>query len=87
MTKSILDRVTQVVVQAAHLGPETQLNADTAIVGAGLSLDSVAVLEVLIGLETEFNVEITAEELVAARGLQSVGRLAEYMATKTGSAG
>jgi acyl carrier protein len=87
MTKSILDRVTQVIVQAAHLGPESQLTADTAIVGAGLSLDSVAVLEMLIGLEAEFNVEITAEELMEARGLQSVGRLAEFIGRKTGVAG
>ena len=87
MTKSILDRVTQVIVQAAQLGPETKLNSDTAIVGAGLSLDSVAVLEVLIGLEGEFNVEITAEELMEAKGLQSVGRLAEFIGTKTGVAG
>ncbi len=87
MTKSILDRVTQVIVQAAHLGPETSLNAETPIVGAGLSLDSVAVLEVLIGLETEFNLEITADELMKARGLQSVGRLAEFISKKTGVAG
>ncbi len=87
MTKSILDRVTQVIVQAAQLGPETKLNADTAIVGAGLSLDSVAVLEVLIGLEGEFNVEISAEELTEAKGLQSVGRLAEFIGKKTGVAG
>ena len=84
---STLDRVTQLVVQVAGLGPETHIDANTALVGGGLALDSVAVLEVLIALEYQFNVEITAEELVKGRALQSVGRLVSFIEAKTGSAG
>ncbi len=87
MTASVLDRVIQVIMQSADLKLEVQLNADTTLVGAGLSLDSVTVLMVLIALETEFNVEIAVEELVGAKGLQSVGQLAALVAKKTGAGG
>ena len=87
MTASVLDRVIQVIVQAADLKSGVQLDANTTFEAAGLSLDSITLLMVLIGLEAEFNVEITVEELVGAKGLQSVGQLANLVARKTGAGG
>jgi acyl carrier protein len=86
MSASILDRVIQVIVQAADLKPGVPVEASTPLVGAGLSLDSVTLLMVLIGLETEFNVQISVEELVGAKGLQSVGQLADLVKAKTAAA-
>lgn len=85
MSAPLLDRVIQVIVQAADLKPGVPVEASTPLAGAGLSLDSVTLLMVLIGLETEFNVQISAEELVGAKGLQSVGQLAELVKVKTGA--
>jgi acyl carrier protein len=85
MSASVLDRVIQVIVQSADLKPGTQVDANTTFVEAGLSLDSITLLTMLIGLEAEFNVEITAEELVGAKGLQSVGQLASLVETKVGA--
>ena len=82
MSPSILDRVIKVIEQSVDLPPGTTLDASTTLIGAGLSLDSITLLMVLIALEAEFQVEISAEELVGAKGLQSVGRLAELVETK-----
>ena len=87
MTASVLDRVIQVIVQAADLKPGVQLDANTTLTDAGLSLDSITLLMVLIGIEAEFNVEITVEELMGAKGLQSVGQLAKLVETKTRAGG
>lgn len=86
MSASILDRVIRVIAQAADLKPGVPVDENTPLAGAGLSLDSVTLLMVLIGLETEFHVQISAEELVGAKGLQSVGQLAELVKVKTGAA-
>jgi acyl carrier protein len=85
MTTSVLDRVIQVIVQSVDLKPGTQVDANTTFVETGLALDSISLLMVLIGLETEFKVEITVEELAGAKGLQSVGQLADLVARKTGT--
>ncbi len=86
MSPSILDRVIKVIEQSADLPPGTTLDASTPLIGTGLSLDSINLLMVLIALETEFQVEISAEELVGSKGLQSVGRLAELVAAKVTAA-
>jgi acyl carrier protein len=87
MSTSVLDRVIKVIEQSVDLTPGTTLDASTTLVGAGLALDSITLLTILIGLETEFSLEISAEELVGSRGLQSVGCLAELVEAKLTAAG
>ncbi len=82
MSPSILDRVIKVIEQSVDLKPGTSLDASTTLIGAGLSLDSITLLMILIAMETEFNVEISGEELAGTKGLQSVGRLAELVEQK-----
>ena len=86
MTSSTVERVIAVIVQAAGLGPDVPLTEDTPLVGSGISLDSVAVLELLVGLEREFHVEIDADELLQAEALKTVGTLAEFIESKVNSA-
>jgi len=79
MTASILDRVVRIIIQAAELGPDISLDGDTPLVGSGISLDSVAVLELLVSLEKEFGIEIDADELLKAQALRTVGTLAGFI--------
>jgi acyl carrier protein len=66
--------------------PDQEITEDTPLVGAGIGLDSVAVLELLLGLEKEFEVEISADELLRANAMKNVGSLACFVASRGGSA-
>jgi acyl carrier protein len=79
MTVSTLQRVMQTIVTATGLSPDQHLDANTPLVGAGLSLDSVAVLELLVALEKEFRIEIRPEELHRREALQTVRSLANFI--------
>ena len=86
MTSSTLERVIRIVVQATGISAEEQLDENTPLVGSGISLDSSAVLELLVALEKEFRTEIGADELLQAQALTTVGTLAEFIRTKVDAA-
>jgi len=86
MAPSTVDRVIGIIVQAAGLSADQSVGADTPLIGAGISLDSAAVLEILVGLEKEFAVEIDADELLQAQALQTVGTLAQFIDSKVDAA-
>jgi len=69
-------------VRATGLGDAEALDGNTPLVGAGISLDSVGVLELLVGLEKEFEVELTSEELTSADALKTIGTLATFIDAK-----
>ncbi len=82
MAASTLERVVQTIVAATGASPTEPLEATTPLIGEGISLDSVAVLELLVGLEREFRIEIDPEELLRARALATVGALADFIEAK-----
>jgi len=82
VTPSTLDRVTRVIVEATGTNPGEPLHEDTSLVGAGLALDSVAVVELLVGLEKEFHAEITPDELLQAQAFKTIGTLVRFMDAK-----
>jgi len=82
MSSSTIERVSKIIVEAAGLSPEEQLDANTPLVGSGLSLDSASVLEILVGLEKEFGIEIEVDELLQAQALETVGTLAAFLDSK-----
>ena len=86
MTASTLERVIRIVVQATGISAEEQLDENTPLVGSGISLDSSAVLELLVTLEKEFHVEISADELLQAQALATVGALAKFIGSKVDDA-
>ncbi len=69
-------------MRATGLGDAEALDGNTPLVGAGISLDSVGVLELLVGLEKEFEVELTPEELASANALRTLGTLAAFVDSK-----
>ena len=77
-----LERVIQTIVQSAGLPHDEPLSADTPLVGSGVSLDSVAVLELVVALEKEFGIELSPTELAQTRALSTVGSLAHLVDSK-----
>ena len=58
---------------------------DASLVGGGLDLDSIDLLELIVGLEKEYGLKI-ADAAEGRRVLASVDSLAEFVAGKRGSA-
>jgi acyl carrier protein len=86
MSSGTLERVIKTVAQSTGIGQGQPLAADTRLVGAGVSLDSAAILELLVGLENEFRIELNPEELLQKKALRTLGALAEFIDSKVGGA-
>jgi acyl carrier protein len=86
VSPTTLERVIKVLRTLESVSPDQVIAEDTPLVGTGIGLDSVAVLELLLGLEKEFEIEVSADDLRRASAVQTVGSLARFLASKTGSA-
>ncbi len=60
------------------------LPESTPLFGSGLSLDSLTGLELLMGVEAEFGVDIAAEDL-NLDSLESIGALVAYLSAHSDS--
>jgi acyl carrier protein len=67
-----------------HVDP-AGLADDAPLVGGGLDLDSIDLLELVVGLEKEYGVKIT-DVAEGRRALATVTTLAEYVASRRRSA-
>lgn len=76
------DRVIQIIRHASGLAGDEPISADTALIGSGVGLDSVAVLEVLTALEREFGIELGQPEIEATNALSTVGALTNLVNAK-----
>ncbi|MGH0032080.1 MAG: threonine synthase [Myxococcota bacterium] len=79
--EDLLEQVVQVVRQSQRLGADEPLDASTRLVDAGLNLDSVAVLELLLALEKHFACRIEERE-VTNENFQAVGSVTELVRRK-----
>ena len=77
-----LERVLKIVAGAAGPDHGEKLSADTVLVGGGLGLDSVAVLGLLVALETEFGIEIPADALEKTEALKTIGSLSRFIESR-----
>ena len=75
MTASSLQRIVQTIVAATGVSPSQHLDAATPLIGTGLSLDSVAVFELLVALEKEFRIEIDPDDLRRAKVDSRISRV------------
>jgi acyl carrier protein len=82
MKESTLVHVIEIIKQAAGLDGTDDINEQTPLTGSGLSLDSVAVLEILLELEKKFHVEMDAEELLQAGALKNIKALSDFIESK-----
>jgi acyl carrier protein len=76
----IVDQVKEMMIRQLNLdlSPQ-QLDNDAPLFGAGLGLDSVDALELIVGLEQEFDVMIEEGKKTIFR---SVNSIADYVQTQ-----
>ena len=58
-----------------------ELSKDTPLIGKGLGLDSVGVLELVVGLEEEFNIMFEDSEM-SIELFENIGSLTNYISEK-----
>jgi acyl carrier protein len=82
MTSTTVGRVSTILARLTGMPDAGELAPATRILGGGLHLDSIVVLELLLALEKEFAVELDARELLECQALQSVGDLCAFVDRK-----
>ncbi|MDX1630650.1 MAG: phosphopantetheine-binding protein [Thermoanaerobaculia bacterium] len=81
-TEELENRIKRLVVERLKLDIEpSEIESSEPLFGNGLGLDSIDALELVLGVEQEFGVEIEDEE-VGAQALTSVETLVEFVASK-----
>jgi acyl carrier protein len=83
---ALLERVVGVVRKSLGLAEDQHIDAETQLLGAGLTLDSVALLELVMALEDAFPCRIEDEEIDALH-FASVGAATELLRGKLAGAG
>jgi len=79
MSLATVDRIVRVLREVVGIDDSATIGPDTPLIGRGLSLDSVAVLELLVGLENELGLELDPDGLLEADALRTLGTLADYL--------
>ncbi|NVM52516.1 MAG: acyl carrier protein [Candidatus Helarchaeota archaeon] len=71
--KEILERVKKVLIDRLRLDLEPdEIADDSPLFGLGLGLDSVDALEIVVGIEQEFGISITDEDMQAFRSINTI---------------
>ena len=83
LSDALQDRIKHIIVDRLQLDgvqPET-IDADTPLFDGGLGLDSVDALELVLGLEQEFDFKIESEEM-GKETLATVRAIADFVTSK-----
>ncbi|MBU0701901.1 acyl carrier protein [bacterium] len=71
--KDILERVKKILIERLSLPLEpNEITEDSALFGLGLGLDSVDALEIVVGVEQEFDISITDEDMQVFRSVNTI---------------
>ena len=78
---SIEHQVKQVIIRTLSLEVEAEeIDDEDALFGGGLGLNSMATIEIIVGLEEEFGIEVPDEDL-RVELFDSVQTMADYVCT------
>jgi acyl carrier protein len=76
---NIEERIKKVITDRLKLCVDVQkISRSTPLIGKGLGLDSIALQELVIGLEVEFNIFIDESKL-RIEYFENIGNLAKYV--------
>ena len=82
----VTERVRRVVKEALGLTiPASEIPREEPLFGAGVGADSIASLEIVFGLEREFGIQVSDEELCAEL-FDSVASLVAYVMSRVAAA-
>ena len=74
-------RLKKVLLETLSEPPEAvALGPDVALIGTGLALDSIVLLELVVGLENEFEI-VLDEKTLRAEHFASISALVDYVAS------
>jgi acyl carrier protein len=82
---ALLEKVIGVLRKSLGLTKDQRIDAETKLLRAGLTLDSVALLEFVMALEDTFRCEIEDDEIDPLR-FASVGVVTKFMESKLAGA-
>jgi acyl carrier protein len=75
--RELNERIKQLIVNVLGLsGEPTQISDDQPLFGRGLGLDSLDALELVVGLEEEFEVSVSDDDVSS---LSTVNKMADYI--------
>ena len=78
---SIEHRVKQVIIRTLSLEVDAEeIDDEDTLFGGGLGLNSMATIEIIVGLEEEFGIEVPDEDL-RVELFDSVRTMADYVRT------
>jgi acyl carrier protein len=78
----LIDEIINLLADTLHLGERKQrLNAGTPLLGSLPELDSMAVMNIITGLEEHFGITIDDDD-ISAQTFESVGTLAAFVDRK-----
>ena len=78
---SIEHRIKQVIIRTLSLEVDAdEIDDEDALFGGGLGLNSMATIEIVVGLEEEFDIEVPDEDL-RVELFDSVQTMADYVRT------
>ena len=79
MAERVEDRVKRVIVQVLELQIEPgEIGDDDQLFGGGVGLNSMATIEIIVGLETEFGIRVKDEDL-RVELFDSVRSMSDYV--------
>ncbi len=81
-SNAVTDRVKQIIVQ--HINPGLkidELRDDTPLIGRGLGLDSVSLLELVVALETDFGMRFDERDMTPEL-FADVASIANYVGSR-----
>lgn len=79
MNQRIEDRVKNVIVKALNLEIDPgEIGDDDILFGGEMGLNSMAMIELVVGIEEEFNIEVSDEDL-RPEVFESVNTIARYV--------
>lgn len=79
--KNVLNRIKTVIIERLNLNVDVNfVDDDSPLFGMGLGLDSIDALELVVGIEEEFDISIENEDLQV---FLSVNTIADYVMNKT----
>lgn len=71
--KEVMDRVKRLIIERLRLSIEPdEIAEDAPLFGIGLGLDSVDVLEIVVGIEQEFGITVTDEDMQVFRSVNTI---------------
>lgn len=81
-TINIEDRIKKVIKKRLKLRiDDRKITQDTPLIGKGLGMDSVGILELVVGLEEEFNIFFDESQL-SIELFANIGSLTNYISEK-----